>query len=319
MLPLFEMLTSMQKQAMPDAMARQFGLDPDQAQKAMEALMPAFSQGLKRNAANPAGFAGFMQALASGRHADYFNEPERAFSASGMQEGNAILGHLFGSKDVSRAIAKQAEAATGISQSILKQMLPALAPVILGGLFQQMTGGGQGAGQATGHVSSGARQASASANPFGRILEELMKGGFGGPASSPPPSGRAPSGRSARSPLEEILEQMMGGGRPGGQAGGGSQPGGPLGDIFTDMLRNGPAGGGHAKERPREFDESKWREPSSRGQPDPYGREPEAGPAPRGGGLDDLFGEMFETGRDVNRQYRDSIESIFDEFLGPRR
>lgn len=307
MLPLIEMLTSMQKQAMPEEIARRFDLPQQQAQSVLEALMPAFSQGLKRNASDPAGFAGFMQALAGGQHSAYFDDPSRAFTPGGMQEGNAILAHLFGSKDVSRAIARQAESATGISQNLIKQMLPALAPVILGGLFKQMTG------QAGTPQQS---RASAGSNPFGRIIEEMLKGGFAGPgrAGGNTP-GRAPQGRN---PLEEILEQMTGGGMGRGQGGGapsgsGSGTGGALGDIFTDMLRQAPSGGGGSG-RPREFDESKWREPSARQEA------PRDEPShPRGGGLDDLFGDMFESGREVNRQYQDSIESIFEEFLGPRR
>ncbi len=143
--PLFDMLTNMQTGAqqntIADQMAKQFGLQQDQAKSAIEALMPAFSQGLKRNAAaSPTDLASFMQALASGNHANYLQDPSKAFSPAGMNEGNAILGHLFGGKEISRAVAKQAEATSGVSAAILKQMLPALAPLVMGGLFKQMTG-----------------------------------------------------------------------------------------------------------------------------------------------------------------------------------
>ena len=55
MLPLFDMIMKAQAangDAMT-AMAKQFGLSQQQTQSAIEALLPAFSQGLKRNAANP--------------------------------------------------------------------------------------------------------------------------------------------------------------------------------------------------------------------------------------------------------------------------
>jgi len=44
---------------------------------------------------------------------------------------------------------------------------------------------------------------------------------------------------------------------------------------------------------------------------------PEAQPADEktGGGLGDLFGEMFETGRTMQRDYQKNIESIFDQFV----
>ena len=269
--PLFDMLTKMQSNALGgsgqnslhDQMAKQFGLQHDQAQKAMEALMPAFSQGLKRSAAaTPKGMADFMQALASGGHSDYLQNPMKAFTPEGMQEGNAILGHLFGSKEVSRAVAAQAEAASGVSQSILKQMLPALAPMIMGGLFKQMANPPQ-AQQAFGGAGGGI---------LGQILEEMMKGGLQGGA------GRQGQPR-ARNPLEEILEQMTRGGlgQPSGQAqdnrGGnqGSNPGGSLGDIFNDMLKNNPLGQG-------------GQQPSSENDPSPYDTEPQSD-------LDDIFGK----------------------------
>src|SRR3546814_19652397 len=57
-----------------------------------------------------------------------------------MADGNAILEKIFGSKDVSRAIAAQAAQLTGIGQDVLKKMLPAMADTIMGGMFKQATG-----------------------------------------------------------------------------------------------------------------------------------------------------------------------------------
>ena len=50
MLPLFDMLTKAQDGKGMEMLARQFDLSQQQAQLAVEALLPAFSQGLKRNA-----------------------------------------------------------------------------------------------------------------------------------------------------------------------------------------------------------------------------------------------------------------------------
>src|SRR5690606_10837476 len=149
MLPLFDMLANAQNGNAINQMARQFGLSQQQAQEAMAALMPAFSQGLKRNAADPYGLGNFLSALASGQHAKYFENAAAAFTLQGMQEGNGILGHLFGSKELSRAVAAQAAQATGIAQQTLQQMLPVLASMIMGGIFKQATG------QSTGQMNAG--------------------------------------------------------------------------------------------------------------------------------------------------------------------
>ncbi len=81
MLPLNEMLLKAQNGAAVDMVSRQFDLTRDQTVAAMEALMPAFSQGLKRTAATPQGIEPFLQALAGGNHARYMQDmAERLFA-----------------------------------------------------------------------------------------------------------------------------------------------------------------------------------------------------------------------------------------------
>ncbi len=140
MLPLFDMMMQAQNGAAMEAVARQFNLAQEQATKAMAALMPAFSAGLKRSTSNPYDFVGLMQAVASGNYARYFEDMSRAFTPEGISDGNNILAQLFGSKEVSRAVAAQAAQMTGIGQDIYKQMLPVLADTLMGGLFKQTTG-----------------------------------------------------------------------------------------------------------------------------------------------------------------------------------
>src|SRR5680860_1106147 len=99
MTSLFEMLTAAQNNQrlgqLTGQLADKFGIQQKQAEQAIEALMPAFSQGLKRNTATPQGFGAFMQALADGQHVNYFENPLVALSPAGIDDGNAILGHLF--------------------------------------------------------------------------------------------------------------------------------------------------------------------------------------------------------------------------------
>lgn len=288
---LFEMLTSAQNGQAINQMARQFGLSQQQAQDAMEALLPAFSQGLKRNASTPNDLGSFLNALASGQHAKYFEDATKAFSPAGMQEGNGILSHLFGSKDLSRAVAAQASQATGIGQNILQQMLPALASMIMGGLFKQSTGQMQGAAP--------------SGNPLQQIIEQMMKqgGAFGQPAPAETPRQRAPQPDASQfeNPFGKMLEGIFGGGQPGTTRQPTDSPLGnnPLGRIFEEML------GGSQQEQTA---------PSPRPAPkvNPSGRERTP--------YDDLFGDMFDAGAKTRDQYSKNVESIFDQFVkGMRR
>ena len=285
MLPLFEMLANAQNGNGMDALSRQFGLNQQQTQAALEALMPAFSQGLKRNASDPYGVGSFLQAMASGQHAKYFDDASRAFSPQGVDEGNGILGHLFGSKDLSRAVAAQAAQATGVGQNILQQMLPVVASMIMGGLFKQSTGQMQAASGMGGN------------NPLGDIIEQMMRqgGGMMGGGQQPQPS-QAPN--PLDNPFGQILKDMFGGGQaqqPTPRQAQSPYGDNPLGKIFEEML-----GGGSAQPD---------RQPQSR-QP-----QPQANPSGRPRNpYDDLFGKMFETGSQQRDDYQKGVESIFDQF-----
>ena len=140
MLPLFDMMMQAQNGAAMDAIAKQFNLAQEQATKAMAALMPAFSAGLKRSTSNPYDFMGLMQSVSSGNYGKYFEDMSKAFTPQGVTDGNNVLAQLFGSQEVSRAVAAQAAQMTGIGQEIYKQMLPVIASTLMGGLFKQSMG-----------------------------------------------------------------------------------------------------------------------------------------------------------------------------------
>ncbi|TGQ33340.1 DUF937 domain-containing protein [Mesorhizobium sp. M00.F.Ca.ET.216.01.1.1] len=284
---LFDILAQAQNGNGMQALAQQFGLSQQQTQAAVEALLPAFSQGLRRNISDPYGLGAFMTAMASGQHAKYFEDATRAFSPQGVDEGNGILGHLFGSKDLSRAVAGQAAQATGVSQQVLQQMLPAIASMMMGGLFKQTTDqltGGQM--QAAGGFGSGG-------NPLGEIIEQMMRQAGGGAQTSRP--GQAPQPQNPMdNPLGKVLQDMFGGGaqQPQGQPQQAPNPYGdnPLGKVLQDMF------GGGASQQPQ----------APQPQTNPSGR-------PRNP-FDDLFGKMFETGAQQRDDYQKGVESIFDQF-----
>lgn len=295
MLSLFDMLNNAQNGGAINQMARQFGLSSKQVEDAVAALTPAFSQGLKRNTANPNDLGNFLNALSSGQHAKYFEDATAAFSGQGLEEGNGILGHLFGSKDLSRAVAAQASQATGIGQQVLQQMLPALASMIMGGLFKQSTG----------QLGSGG-----SSNPLQDILGQMMKqGGFGqGQGQAAQPQQGTPQANPLDNPFGKILEGMFGGGGAGQaqtqtQTQSQANPQNPFGDnplgkIFGEML-----GAGQQKSAPAQPEAA----PEAKQQTNPSDR-------PRTP-YDDLFGNMLEAGARGRDDYQKGMESIFDQFL----
>jgi hypothetical protein len=306
MLPLIDMMMKAGGGEAMQTMARQFGLSQQQAMSAVEALMPAFSVGLKRNAADPMGMGAFMQALGTGNHANYFDNVSKAFDPAGIKDGNGILGHLFGSKEVSRAVAQQAAAATGIGSEILKQMLPALASMIMGGLAKQTMGQMQAAAGMGG------------GNVFGDVITDMMKQYTGQRRAEPQPDASA-------NPWGKMIEDMFGGGAQQQQRQQNPLGDNPLGKIFEEMTK-GMQGG----QRQREQEQTRQPNPmqdnpfgkmleemfggGSRGQAQQETEEPARKPT-RQNPLNDVFDEMFDTGRKQQETYQRGVESIFDQYL----
>ena len=91
-------------------LGRNFGLDQGQTAAAVGQLVPALAAGLSRNTAQPGGLDSLIAALAGGTHERYLEDPSAVAGIGAVQEGNGILGHILGSKDVSRQVAARASA-----------------------------------------------------------------------------------------------------------------------------------------------------------------------------------------------------------------
>ena len=119
------------------ALSQQFGLSQAQTVSALGALLPALAGGLQRNVASQGGLDQLMSALTTGQHGRYLDDAGRLGSADSVADGNAILGHILGSRDVSRSVASNAASATGLGPDVLKKMLPVVATLAMGALAKQ--------------------------------------------------------------------------------------------------------------------------------------------------------------------------------------
>jgi len=126
-------------------LGQQFGLDDGQVSSALSALVPALAAGLQQNMSSPQGLDGLMSALGGGQHQRYADDVSTLGSAETIADGNGILGHVLGSKDVSRQVASRAAAQTGLGEGVLKSMLPVVAAMMMGTMSKQAarTGGAQ--------------------------------------------------------------------------------------------------------------------------------------------------------------------------------
>lgn len=170
-----------------NGLGAQFGLDGRQTQTALSALLPALAGAVTQNASRPGGLDALLGALSGGQHARYLDEPDQLSRAEAVQEGNGILGHLLGSKDVSREVVSRAAAQSGIGADVLKRMLPLVATLLMGGLSQGTraqaapAGQGGGLGDVLGSVLGGAQGGGGLASVLGGVLGA---GGAAGAARS---------------------------------------------------------------------------------------------------------------------------------------
>ena len=117
--------------------ARKFGLGEGDVTKAIAGLLPALTNGIKKNVSQKSGIEGLLGALTRGGHERYLDDPEAISRENAVSDGNGILGHLFGSKDVSRQLASRTSKSTGLSAGILKKILPLVAGLAMGALNKQ--------------------------------------------------------------------------------------------------------------------------------------------------------------------------------------
>ena len=118
--------------------------------RALAALIPALAAGFQRNMQNDGGLDSLVSALSSGGHGKYVDNPAILGDPTAVEDGNGILGHLLGSKEVSREVANRASAQTGINPAILKQLLPLAATLMMGAMAKRHTSSSMPAGQSGG-------------------------------------------------------------------------------------------------------------------------------------------------------------------------
>jgi hypothetical protein len=155
---VIEALLGSQAGGAVDQLSRQFGLEGPQASSALEALLPAVAAGFQRNASSSSGLEALLGALGGGQHGRYLDDLQSLGQQETVDDGNGILGHIFGSKEVSRQVAQRASAQSGVGADVLKQMLPVVAAMVMGAMSKKQFGGaGQqaGFGQALGGQGGG--------------------------------------------------------------------------------------------------------------------------------------------------------------------
>ncbi len=155
------------------SIARELGVSETQAARGAEALMPAVLGGFKKQAQTQStgldGLGGMLEQLGGGGLLDSVLSPQ----PTDVSAGNNVLGQIFGSKDVSRTVAQNAAASSGLDAGVLKKMLPMLAMLAAGYMAKQRSGGSNGA-------APSAPAAGALGGGLGGMLGGMLGGKSGG-------------------------------------------------------------------------------------------------------------------------------------------
>lgn len=122
------------------SVARELGVSQSQAATGAEALLPAILGGFKKQVqTQPSGLeglGGLLGQLGGGSLLDDVLSPR----PTDVSRGNEVLAQIFGSKEVSRTVAQNAAARSGLAPSMLQKMLPMLAMLVAGYMARQQGG-----------------------------------------------------------------------------------------------------------------------------------------------------------------------------------
>ena len=229
-------------------LAQQFGLSPDQAQAAINAILPGLSAGLQNKAGDAGGLGSIIGSLTQGTHQATYQDANAAKTPQAAAAGTDILGQLFGSSHITPQIAQAAAGQSGLRPDILAQMMPIVASMVMGGLFTSMqkqgmggllgqlqnAAGSGGLGTILGQVlggQAGAAQAPA-AGGFGGMLSSIFGSLLGGGAAKTPQLPGGLSGEAVQAGIDALGKMMQ----PGMQVAAGHQQ--IIQDVLAQMMKN---------------------------------------------------------------------------------
>jgi hypothetical protein len=177
------------------SIARELGVSESDVASGAQALTPALLGGFQKQAQTGGieGLGGLLGQLGGGGLLDNVVSPQ----PTDVSHGNNVLGHIFGSKDVSRTVAQDAAAKSGLDPSLLKKMLPMLAMLVAGYMSRQGGSGGAGGGLggALGGVLGGVLGGGGGGGGMGGGLGSILGGLLGG------------AGGGGGNPLDDILRR----------------------------------------------------------------------------------------------------------------
>ncbi|MFK5633850.1 MULTISPECIES: DUF937 domain-containing protein [unclassified Ornithinimicrobium] len=203
-----------------DQLAKAVGEDEATTRQAVETALPALLAGLTANAQTPEGTSSLLGALS--KHDDGLAD-DVSLDRVDTTDGEKIVGHVFGGN--TDAVVNQLGGLSGAqTSSLVRKLLPILAPIVMSYLAKQMGGAGR-SDAGTGAGGTGAGGTGAGGTGAGGTGGQLFPDAQSAPQGQASPQGGADMG----SILQDVLGSALGGATGQRSTGGG-------GSILTDVL-----------------------------------------------------------------------------------
>ena len=186
----------------------QLGVDSSQASDLVSSALPALLGGLSQNSATPDGASALLGAL--GKHQAGSASSTDLLGGLDLDDGQKILGHVLGGNQ--EAVVNHIAGGDRSKGSMLMQLLPILAPLVMQWLAGRQSGDGLDAGGLGGLLAGEAKNTQAGGIDIGGILDMLGGGSGGGAADILGDVLGGATGRSTSSGgLMGALKKMLGG------------------------------------------------------------------------------------------------------------
>jgi hypothetical protein len=167
-------LSSLLKEIPVGDIAKQLGIDESVAEAAVQQIVPGLVAGLAANAQDPAKAASLTKAVSHDR-----GGVKKKVSEIDVEDGKKIVKNVYGDKQdaVTAKLAASATKASGagdVTQDIIKQIIPIVAPIVLAWIANQFLG----------KKDEPAAKEESSSGGLGDLLGGLLGGGSSSGSSS---------------------------------------------------------------------------------------------------------------------------------------
>lgn len=152
-------------------LSQQIGADPDSTSNAVQAALPMLLGGMARNTQSEDGASSLLGALDRDHDGSVLDDVVGFLGQGGNGSGDGILGHIFGSNrpNVEAGISQ----ASGLNLGQVAQLLPLLAPLVMGALGRTQREQGLDAGALAGLLGQQNQQSMSSSPLFG-VLSQVL-------------------------------------------------------------------------------------------------------------------------------------------------